>query len=80
MCLGEERHPFRAGDFVGLPAATVPHALRNTGEGPLRILVMGQRLPEDVADYPDRGKRLYRYQGHWDLVDLGAVVDPRGER
>ncbi len=49
-----------------LPAA---HELKNTGDETLVILVMGQRLDQDVADYPDKNKRLYRNSGKWDLVE-----------
>lgn len=38
---------------------------------------MGQRLKQDVADYPNKNKRLYRNNGKWDLVDMENIVDPR---
>jgi len=69
--------PFEKGDFVGFPADTAAHDLKNTGNETLVILVMGQRLDQDVADYPEKNKRLYRNNGKWDLVDLSNVVDPR---
>ena len=75
--IGDEEFPFEKGDFVGFPANTAAHDLRNTGDETLVILVMGQRLDHDVADYPDRHKRLYRNNGKWDLIDLSHVVDPR---
>ena len=73
---GEAFH-FGKGDFVGFPANTAAHSLENTGPEPLVILVMGQRLDQDVADYPRQGKRLYRNSGKWDLVDLNKITDPR---
>ncbi len=79
LTLNEEDHPFGAGDFVGLPAGVAAHGLKNTGSGPLVCLVMGQRLDQDVADYPHKGKRLYRNSGEWNLVDLQAIEDPRGK-
>ena len=51
------------GDFAGFPARGPAHELKNTGDEPLVILVMGQRLNQDVADYPDKNKRLYRNSG-----------------
>ena len=72
-----ESFPFRKGDFVGFPADTAAHALNNTGTETLVFLVMGQRLEQDVADYPNQGKRLYRNSGRWDLVDLRQLRDPR---
>ncbi|WP_456449020.1 cupin domain-containing protein [Thiolapillus sp.] len=73
---GEAFH-FKKGDFVGFPANTAAHSLENTGSETLVFLVMGQRLEQDVADYPKKGKRLYRNNGEWDLVDLDNIIDPR---
>ncbi|HEB93780.1 MAG TPA: cupin domain-containing protein [Gammaproteobacteria bacterium] len=72
-----ESFPFETGDFVGFPANTAAHSLKNTGSETLVFLVMGQRLEQDVADYPDQKKRLYRNSGRWDLVDIDNVTDPR---
>ncbi len=74
-----ESFPFGKGDFAGFPANGAAHSLKNTGTETLVCLVMGQRLEQDVADYPNQGKRLYRNSGEWNLVDLDAVVDPRGK-
>ncbi len=75
--INDEYFPFKKGDFVGFPAGMAAHDLKNTGDETLVILVMGQRLEQDVADYPDQQKRLYRNHGDWDLVDLAHIVDPR---
>jgi len=72
-----ESLPFEEGDFVGFPANTAAHSLKNTGPETLVFLVMGQRLDQDVADYPNQGKRLYRNSGEWDLVDIDNISDPR---
>jgi uncharacterized cupin superfamily protein len=72
----DEEFPFEKGDFVGFPANTAAHDLKNTGDKTLVILVIGQRLDQDIADYPDKNKRLYRNNGKWDLVDLSNVIDP----
>jgi len=79
LVIEDEPFQFEKGDFVGFPAATAAHSLQNTGDETLVILVMGQRLEQDVADYPDKGKRLYRNSDHWDLVDLDEIIDPRGQ-
>ena len=68
---------FEEGDFVGFPTDTAAHSLLNNGTDTLICLVMGQRLEQDVADYPNQGKRLYRNSGHWDLVELQNTSDPR---
>lgn len=73
----DETFEFERGDFVGFPAGVAAHDLKNAGNEPLVILVMGQRLDFDVADYPDKGKRLFRHGGVWDLVDMEHLSDPR---
>ena len=75
--IDDEESSFEKGDFVGFPADTASHVLTNTGSEMLTILIMGQRLDQDVADYPEKNKRLYRNNGKWDLVDLVDVIDPR---
>ena len=75
--IGEQVQTIRAGDFVGYRAGGESHKLRNTGDGVLRCIVVGQRLPHDVADYTLLGKRLFRSEGlPWNLVDLSAVEEP----
>lgn len=71
-----ERFALAPGDFVGLPRDTAAHNIVNDGDETLVCLVMGQRLEQDVGDYPNLGKRLYRNSGVWDLVDIDAVVSP----
>ena len=65
-----------AGDFVAYPAGGLPHTMKNTGSEVLRCIVVGQRLPHDVGDYPRVGKRLYRYGQSNDLVDLNNISNP----
>ncbi len=72
-----ESFTLEEGDFVGFPGNTAAHGISNDGAETLICLVMGQRLPQDVSDYPRQGKRLYRNSGQWDLVDLNCVIDPR---
>lgn len=72
---GMDVHDIHAGDFIGYPKGGPAHEIRNTGDVPLRLLVIGQRLSEDVIDYPDQNKRLYRSVGRAnDLVDIGQVT------
>ena len=79
LFIGDEAFPFGEGDFVGFPSDAPAHSVKNTGSEPLVCLVMGQRLAQDVADYPRRGKRLYRDNGRWDLVNLEDITDPRAK-
>ncbi|MEL6685010.1 MAG: cupin domain-containing protein [Pseudomonadota bacterium] len=71
---GDHTHSLGPGDFIGYPKGGPAHEIRNNGENPLHLLVIGQRLSEDVIDYPDQEKRLYRYAGRAnDLVDKENV-------
>lgn len=79
LLLGAEEFEIGPGDFMGHRAGGAAHALRNDGEGVLRCLVFGQRLDHDVADYPDRGKRLFRQKGmRWQMVEIDAVEELGG--
>ncbi len=75
--IGHDHYKIGAGDFIGLPHNTVAHNIINDGDKVLVCLVMGQRLAQDVSDYPNQGKRLYRNNGEWDLVSHAAITDPR---
>jgi len=65
------------GDFLGFPRGMAAHNIVNDGDEILQCLVMGQRLEQDVADYPDKNKRLYRNNGQWDLVDIADITEPQ---
>ena len=71
--LGNRRQAVGPGDFVGCPINGVAHDLFNDGEETLVCLVIGQRLEQDVGDYPRLGKRLYRNSGEWNLVDQADI-------
>ena len=68
-----DHYSIQKGDFVGFPRNTAAHNIINEGAETLVILVMGQRLDQDVADYPKKNKRLYRNFGRWELVDIKDV-------
>jgi uncharacterized cupin superfamily protein len=72
-----DAYSFESGDFVGLPRNTAAHGIVNDGDETLVCLVMGQRLQQDVSDYPNQAKRLYRNEGEWNLVDHQHITDPR---
>jgi len=71
--IGEENHSIGAGDFIGFPTNGIAHAMQATGKVPLVCLVMGQRLLQDVTDYPTLQKRLYRHNGKWNLVAYAHI-------
>lgn len=74
--IGNETYKIGPGDFIGLPAGGPAHETINDGSEPLVCLVIGQRLPQDVVDYPHKGKRLYRNSGQRDMIDI-AQITPR---
>jgi len=50
-----------------------------TGNDDLVCIVVGQRLPHDVGDYPRQNKRIYRQADlPWDLVDIDTIDNPTG--
>jgi uncharacterized cupin superfamily protein len=70
---GDTKEKIGPGDFIGFPASGDAHETINDGTEPLVCLVIGQRLPQDVVDYPRKGKRLYRNSGQRDMVDYGNI-------
>ena len=71
--IGETKQQIGPGDFIGFPAGGAAHETVNDGTEPLVCLVIGQRLAQDVVDYPRKGKRLYRNSGQRDMVDVVNV-------
>jgi uncharacterized cupin superfamily protein len=71
--MGEITQKIGPGDFIGFPTNGVAHETINDGTEPLICLVVGQRLQQDVTDYPRKGKRLYRNSGERNLVDHANV-------
>lgn len=75
--IGEEDHAIAPGDFIGYRAGGLAHTIVNTGDEILKILVVGQRLPHDVGDYPRKGQRIYRNAGlPYELVPHDAIAHP----
>lgn len=72
-----DQYQLEKGDFVGFPRNTAAHNISNNGNEALVFMVMGQRLEHDVADYPNKEKRLYRNSGEWNLVELKDITNPR---
>lgn len=71
--IGEQTHRLGPGDFLGHPIDKVAHEMINDGTEPLVCLVIGQRLAQDITDYPRQAKRLYRHSGERSLVDIGGI-------
>lgn len=71
--IDDKQHAIDAGDFLGFARNGPAHVLTNSGDEPLVLLVMGQRLAQDVCDYPHGQLRLYINGDREDLVDFGAI-------
>lgn len=73
VVLGDDIFEVSSGDFIGYPVNGPAHHLTNDGTEPLVCLIVGQRLAVDVTDYPRKGKRLYRIDGAWELVNQADI-------
>jgi len=65
-----------AGDFIGFPAPSVAHHMRNPGPAELVYLVGGENRETDVVEFPTLGKRMERRGKQMDVYD----VDDAGNR
>ena len=75
--IGDDIFHVKAGDFIGYRAGGKAHTLKNTGHSTLKCIVVGQRLDQDVADYPNLKKRIFRNKGmQWNLVDFDSIAKP----
>lgn len=59
-----------AGDFIGFPAPSVAHLLRNPGPDDLVYLCGGENRDFEVADFPKLGKRMIRTGNHVEIYDI----------
>ena len=59
------------GDFMGFPAPSVAHHLRNTGAEPLVYLMGGEHRDVEIATFPRLGKRMVRIGDRLEIYDLG---------
>lgn len=71
--IGEQSHKVGPGDFMAHPIDNIAHEMINDGSEPLVCLVIGQRLTQDITDYPRQGKRLYRHSGARSLVNIADI-------
>jgi len=68
-----EEHDVAAGDFMGFPAPSVAHHLRNSGDEELVYLMGGESSAVEVADFPRHGKRMVRRGPVAELFDFSAA-------
>ena len=75
--IGDETVAIKPGDFIGYRKGGKAHTIRNTGSETLRMIVVGERLPYDVGDYPRLRKRIYRQAGlKANVVEFDAIQEP----
>jgi len=77
--VGDETFEVGPGDFMGFVAGSPAHNLHNPHAEDLVYLVGGNRLPFDVCDYPEKGKRRYRINGKNVYVDA-EILEKAGEK
>jgi uncharacterized cupin superfamily protein len=58
-----------AGDFIGFPAPSPPHQLRNPFDEDFVYLVAGERKAFEFAELPDAGKHVIRVAGKAWTID-----------
>jgi uncharacterized cupin superfamily protein len=59
-----------AGDFIGFPAPSVAHLMRNPGPADLVYLSGGENREYEVAEFPKLGRRMVRRGQHVDVYDI----------
>jgi uncharacterized cupin superfamily protein len=75
--IDEVEYEVGPGDFIGFPAPSVAHLMRNPGPGDLVYLSGGENREFDVADFPRLGKRMVRTGKQVDIYDA-ADAQPFG--
>jgi len=73
-------HPVGPGDFMGFPAPSVAHLLKNRSTEELVYLMGGEDQPLDVLDYPHLSKRylLVGTPQGTEFYELGTPIKPFG--
>ena len=58
------------GDFMAFPTPGVAHHLTNPFDEDLVYLMGGEHRDQEIADFPDLGKRMFRHPKGVDVFDL----------
>jgi len=61
------------GDFMAFPAPGIAHHLSNPFDTELVYLMGGENRDQDVVDFPDLGKRMFRHSKGVEIFDLKDV-------
>jgi len=68
--IDDVEYEVNAGDFIGFPAPSVAHHMRNPGPAELVYLVGGENRETDVVEFPTLGKRMERRGKQMDVYDI----------
>lgn len=71
-----EEYAVAAGDFLGFPAPSAPHLLRNPGPADLVYLTGGENREFDIVDFPDLGKRMVRQGARMEIEEMPGARAP----
>jgi uncharacterized cupin superfamily protein len=67
--IDDEEFEVAAGDFMGFPAPSVGHHLRNPYDEDLIYLMGGENLDVEISDFPRLGKRMLRRGQNVEIYD-----------
>ena len=70
-----KEYAVETGDFMGFPAPSVAHHLRNSAVEDLVYLMGGESRDVEIADFPRHGKRMVRRGDSIDLFDIADATD-----
>lgn len=77
--IGDEVFEIGPGDFMGFPAPSPAHSMRNTGHADLVYLMGGERNAADSVHYPDIKRSMIKSHGqrYWADWDDFKELPPR---
>jgi uncharacterized cupin superfamily protein len=70
--IDDEEYEVETGDFIGFPAPSVAHLLRNPGPAELVYLVGGENREAEVIEFPKLAKRLVRRGKEIEIEESGT--------
>ena len=68
--IDDVEYEVNAGDFIGFPAPSVAHHMRNPGPEDLVYLVGGENRENEVVEFPTLKKRMERRGKQMDVFDV----------
>ena len=74
--IDDVEYEVNAGDFIGFPAPSVAHHMRNPGPADLVYLVGGENRENEIVEFPTLGKRMERRGRQMDVYDVEPDARP----